>query len=421
MTFSKKILFVSLLAGIPAIALGAFEPQYWKFYKEISPVSGEIAKFTLDGEVFASANENMSDLRIISNTEREVPYKMSVAQGMEQTAYVPAKITNNSYSEEKSSSAVIEVPEGSVVNRLHISTGNVNFQRNVKIFGSNDGKEWSVILDNGYIYDYTDIKGGFHSQGTELSFSDSTFRFLKAEIEGDGVSPIKISGMEITKYTKEAAREVMRIPAFTSAENAAKRETSVILDFSQRGIPVNKAILETDSVNFNRTVSLYSGNKTDSWNYLGNEYVFRYRTERISSEKLTLLFPEITDRYVKIVIQNKDNEPIRITGAKAFATYREVLFQAKTGETYKLYYGSKNARTPEYDFDAYLQYLDIGKAQTVTLGAQKNNEKFATAPAPKTPESEKYSYLLPTALGISSLVLLLLVWRFLKQAPDNKM
>jgi hypothetical protein len=419
MNSAKKIIIVSALLFLPAIVFGAFETQYWKFYKDISATNGEIAKFTLDADVFASANENMSDIRIISNTGREAAYKLSVAQGSEQTAYVPVKITNNSYSENKTSSAVMETEEGSVVNRLHIITSDKNFQRNVKIYGSDDGKAWSEILDNGYIYDYTDMKGGFHSQGTSLSFPDSTFKFLKVEIEGDGATPIKILGVETTRYKKESAREVSRTPAFTVSDNSAKKETSVILNFGQRGIPVNKVNLESESINFNRTVSVYSGNAKDSWNYLGNEYIFRYRTERIASEKLTLEFPEIIDRYVKIVIQNKDNEPIKITGAKAFATYREMLFQTMAGETYKLYYGSKNAKTPEYDFDAYLQYLDVTKAETVTIGAQKNNENFATAPVKQKQESEKYPYLLPVGLSLSALILLFLVWRFLKQATPN--
>jgi hypothetical protein len=399
------------------IALGAFETQYWKFYKDISATSGSIEKFTLDGDVFASANENMSDLRIISNTGREVPYKLSIARDIEQVAYVPVKITNNSYSENKTSSVIMEISEGSVVNRLRISTAATNFQRNAKIYGSNDEKTWSVVLDNGYVYDYTDTKGNFHSQGTVLSFPDSTFKFLKVEIEGDGMTPIKILGAETTQYQKENAREVSRTTAFTVSDNFAKKETSVILDFGQRGIPVNKALFESGSINFNRTVSVYSGNAKDSWNYLGNEYVFRYKTERISSEKLNVEFPEITDRYVKIVIQNKDNEPIHITGVKTFATYREVLFETAPNETYKLYYGSKNARTPEYDFETYLKYLDVSKAQTVTLGSQKNNDKFVTASAKPIQESEKYPYLMPVGLGLSALVLLLLVWRFLKSAP----
>jgi len=416
----KKIIF-AVLFFLPAFCFGAFEQQFWQFYKEISPASGDITKFVLDSDVFASANENMSDLRIISHKGREVPYKLSVSRDTEATAFVPVKITNNSYAEDKTASAVIETEAGSVVNRLHVITDSENFQRTAKVYGSTDGKNWSVILDNGYVYDYTDQKGGFHSQGTELSFPDSTFRYLKVEIVGDISGSIKITGIEVAKFTKEAAREVERTPVFSVSENKAKRESSIIIDLGQRGIPVNKIVLDSTPDygvvydNYNRVVTIYSGNAKDSWTYVGNDYVYRYRTSFISSEKLTLQFPETTDRYLKVVVQNKDDVPVHFTSVKTFATYREILFQSVTGETYKLYYGSKNAKAPEYDFETYLQYLDVSKAQTVTLGAEKKNDTFGVVPAPVIPKSEKNPYLLPVGLGISAIILLLLIWRFLKK------
>lgn len=409
-----KKTFLLLAIFLPSLAFAAFSSADWVYYKDISNANGDIVKFLLDEEIFAGAKGDLSDLRVATTDGRETPYKLLVERNENSVTPVALKITNNSYVKGVSSSAILEVPQGKIINRLHISTADKNFRRNVKVYGSADQKEWSTVLDNGYIYDYTDIKGNFHSQDTTVDFPDSTFAYLKLEISDDEGSPIKIASVEVSEQVKKAAREVARTPVFTKTEDPEHKETIILADALQRGIPIMKATIAAKGENFNRSVFIYSGNGDDKWNFLGQEYIFRYQTPRFSGEKLSVQFPETNDRYLKIVIQNKDDAPLSITGIKTFATYREVMFQAEAGILYRVYYGNKKAKTPEYDFEKYFQYLDISTASNATLSPQKNNEQYVAPIEPKKPVSERYPHLLSGALVFAGFILLLLIYKFLK-------
>jgi hypothetical protein len=416
-TAMKKALFV-LAIFLPVFAFAAFNPSEWAYYKDISVANGGIVKFPLDEEIFAGANGDLSDLRVVTTDGKETPYKLLVDQSENNIDSVELGIVNNSYVGGVSSSALLEAPQGQAINRLHITTTDKNFRRNVKVYGSADKKEWSTILDNGYIYDYTDIKGNFHSQDTTVDFPDSTFPYLKIEISDDENAPVGIVSVFAFEQIKKTAREVARAPAFTKTEDVEHKESIIIADALQRGIPIMKAMLAVAGENFNRSVFIYSGNGDDKWNFLGQEYIFRYNTPRFSGEKLSVQFPETNDRYLKIVIQNKDDEPLPVTGITTYATYREVVFQAEPGSQYRVYYGNKKAKTPEYDFEKYFQYLDISTAVPVALSTQKNNEQYVAPIEPQKPVSERYPHLLSGALVFSGLILLLLVYKFLKTPPQ---
>jgi hypothetical protein len=413
----KKIL-LTLAIFFPVFAFAAFNQSEWMYYKNISGTNGSIVKFPLDEEIFAGANRDLSDLRVVTIDGRETPYKLLVEKNENSVTLVALKITNNSYVKGVSSSATLEVPQGKIINRLHVTTADKNFRRNVKVYGSVDKNSWSTILDNGYIYDYTDTKGNFHSQDTTIDFSDSTFPYLKVEISDSEDAPIKIASVEATEQVKKTAREVVRTPAFTKTEDTEHKETVVLVDALQRGVPIMKATLAAEGENFNRSIFIYSGNGDDKWNFLGQEYIFRYQTPRFSGEKLSVQFSETNDRYLKIIIQNKDDAPLAITGVQTFATYREVVFQAQASTGYRAYYGNKKARTPEYDFEKYFQYLNVATASTVALSPQKNNEQYVAPIDPQKPVSERYPHLLSGALVFAGLILLLLVYKFLKSSPQ---
>jgi hypothetical protein len=411
----KTVLLLAIF--LPVLVYAAFDQTQWLYYKDISWVGGDIVKFPLDEEIFAGGRSDFSDLRVISQNGQERPYKMLTDTDANRIEYIPVQITNNSYVKGGATFAVVEIEEGKIVNRLHISTPDKNFRRNVKVYGGDDGKQWSTILDNGYIYDYTDTKGNFSSQGSTLSFSDSTFKYLKVEIDDPEGMPIKISGIEVSERVQKIAREVERTPVVSVKEDRKTNETNIVADSGQRGIPQNKAEIFATAENFNRTATVYSGNGNDQWRLLAQEYIFRYRTARVSSEKITVQFPETNDRYLKIVIQNKDDQPIGATGIKTFATYREVIFQAVSGESYKVFYGNTKVRAPEYDFEKYLQYLDIGGGSTATLSVQKNNDAYAPPIPTQKPQPEKYARFLPSMIALAGLLLLFLVYKFLKTPP----
>lgn len=414
---NKKIIgFALFLILMPGITRADFSIARWAFFKNIDITAGGLVRVILDEEVFAKAKYDLSDLRVIAEDNKETPFKMSISRTLGKTEQFYPVLINNSYQPGKFTSVILDFKDkGSSVNRLTINTLSENFQRNVIIYGSDDRTEWSIIKEDGYIYDYTDRKGNAKSANTTLNFSDSIFRYLKLEISDPENQPIKINSVIAVRYVPDNVKEVEKTPAMEKINRTANKTSEIILDLGSNGIPTNKIKLTASDSNFDRFLSVYSSFNNTNWRLLDNGYIFRYNTVKFNGENLTINFPETNDRYIKVIIANKDNDPLNIISAVTYTIFREIIFQAETGKAYKLYYGNNNARFPEYDLEKYFQYLDIENAQSAVLSAEQANPQMEKPKPPVTPASEKLPYLMTAALIISSLLLIFLIYKFFQK------
>ncbi|HBO16773.1 MAG: hypothetical protein UR69_C0001G0262 [Candidatus Moranbacteria bacterium GW2011_GWE2_35_2-] len=416
----KKILITGMFLSIfPLVAHGAFNISEWTYYKDVefSDTENGLIKVGFDDEIFSQSNENFSDIRIMENANREVPFKLfSGNSGITDETY-SVKMIDNSYVADQYSSVILDLGvDGKLTNGLILTTDSQNYQRSVIVYGSSDMKNWNVIKDNAYIYDYTDVKGNFKASNNTIQFSEEvSFRYLKVEIAGQGESPVRATSARAKHSVKQKMQELKRKVSFSVQDNSQRKSTEIIADLGVSGIPVNRLDLRAEGSNFNRGVIIYSGNNLDNLKKVAQDYIFNYETAKFSGENSELNFPEITDRYIKLEVLNKDNESLNFISITAYSVYREVIFQASGSEKYRIYYGNKEAEYPQYDIEKYFQYLDVENAKLIGLSAQKENQSFIPKEVPKKPISERIPYLLSSILILSSLALLFIVYRFLRK------
>jgi len=415
----KKIILFSCLFGATAfVAQADFSAQNWQYKKSLLGTSSGLAEVFLDNEVFAGTTINLADIRVIDNYKQEVPYKLITVKKEEGRKNYNPKRINNSVVAGKYSSVILDLGErGIITNSLTIQTSSENFQRNVTVFGSDNQTDWNILKANAYIYDYTDKRGGMKSQDTSVSFPDSVFQFLKIEISDSDNNPVVISSVNVNQYEQKNAEQFSIASELEVFQDTSKKTTTLIADIGQSGIPANKIYLLPNGENFNRGVAVYSSNDKNSsdWKYIGQGYIFRYNTPKFIGENTALDINETTDRYIKIIVYNNDNAPLNFSGAKIFATHRELIFQAQADKKYELYYGNEKAASPKYDLDQYLKYFDLSSAQKISLGPQTSNSDFVLPQEPEKPFTERMPYFLPVGLTTLGLILLLLVYRFLKK------
>lgn len=416
---TKKIFLVSaLFIGTSFVAHADFSAEQWQYKKAISGFKEGLVRVSLDNEVFANASKNLTDVRVVDNSGKEIPYKLITAKNEEGVKTYHPKMINNSIVSGKYSTVILDLGEqGIITNSLTVQTPSENFQRNVTVYGSDNQNDWNILKSNSYIYDYTDKRGNMKSQNTSVFFTDSSFKFLKIEISDSDNNPIAISSVTVNKYIQKTAQQFGIPVQFETSQDGTEKTTNLVADLGQSGIPVNKISLTADGENFNRGVSIYSSNDKNSadWKYVGQGYIFRYNTPKFVGENTVLNINETTDRYIKIVVFNNDNAALSFSKIEAFATYREVIFQALDKNEYQLFYGNSEANLPAYDLESYLQYFDLASAQKGVLGSQNNNAQFVPKMEPEKPFSERMPYFLPVALGTLGLILLLLVYKFLKK------
>ena len=411
-------LTVILCLAFALTASADFSFEKWQYVKELKIPASGLVGVTIDNEIFANTNLGLADVRIVDDKNQETPYKLVTTKGgLNKKEYVP-RLINNSVVAGKYSSVILDLgSSGLLTNSLTIQTTSSNFQRNVTIYGSDNQADWQTLKAGGYIYDYTDDKAKVKTQNTTITFNDSAFRFLKLEVAEIDRSPILINSVTVSQYLQNEVREFSLLLNFEVAQVEKEKITELIVDLGQGGIPIGRLLIEAGDENFNRNLLVYASSDKSStnWTQVGSGYIFRYDTPRFKGENNSVKINETASRYLKVAIYNQDDAPLSFSKITALATYRDLVFQAQLGSSYRLFYGNSRAKAPQYDLEKYFQYLDLNTTQDATVSSQKSNAQFVPERKLEKPFSERNATLRSVALVSAGVILLLLVYKFLKK------
>jgi hypothetical protein len=403
---------LAMLLLVSALPCPAAEPGAFRFLTDILRQDAgreSILAVTLDSDIFAATRDGLPDLRIFDGKDQEVPYLLEKAtESRTQTVH------------ERSASEVISLRErdnaievlvrldrdSPPADGLTVHTPVMNYERRLRVFGSDDGKDWSALLDNGLIFDYSrfmDVRNGevrlpknryrnlkitifAITDSRESPFMELTRR-LKDGAEQERIErstlerrPLRIERLELWH---EANREVSRqdkradypIVAFRTEEDPKGKAT--IVHIRTRRQPLTELTLETSNRNFSRAAvvekPVTQGIRTD-WAAVARNQIRLIDFRGLHSEDLTIAFPEHREEVYRIVIRNDDNPPLSISGVKARGNVYRTVFLAAPAEPYRVYYGSEQVQQPKYDMAAVLLPLrQGGDAVAATIGPQVPN------------------------------------------------
>lgn len=409
----KKLLL--MLFALPLICCADFDLEKWQYYKEIKIEQAGLNSFTIDSEIFQSAENHLRDLRVIAGNNQEIPYKLLKSASKAEERIFSPKMLNKSALAGENSSVVLDFGENNQgVNYLEIITDSENFQTNARVLGADTIGDWRVIAEDIYIYDYSDRKGKMFSKRTALNFPETIYRYLKIEIADQSGVPIRINNV-VGKFIKqENAKEFSDEVSFQKIAQA--KNTEITIDTEREGVPHGKIALVIADENFSRSLSIRASFNGADWRNVGSAYIYRYHTEKYRGENLLVEFPEAGERFIKLIIHNNDDAPLNVDKILIFSIFRQVLFTAQSNNEYRVYYGNKNANTPVYDLEKYFQYLDLSAVKVVGLSEEKANPAFKVfTPALPDPKSEKIKGLMSISLTAAAIILLILTMRFFRK------
>ncbi len=298
---------------------------------------------------------------------------------------------------------------------LSIVTPLTDFERRVRVSGSNDGQQWTPLVGKGLLFDYSRY---MDISNHEIRLPKNDFRQFKVSIaditnveqsplyeltrkwrHGREVEeiektvrqrrPFRMDRLEFWGEGSETLSEGDRQTAypvvkFEVPEDAAEKTTTI--EVATRREPLVELILATSSRNFSRQAVVQApvkrGIRTE-WVEVGRGEVSLLDFGGYYRQRLGIAFPQRREAQYRIVIQNEDNPPLAITGVAARGNVYRVVFLAAAKESYRLCYGSEEADPPRYDVAAVLAPLrQSGAASEARLGAEIANLAVAAASAP---------------------------------------
>ncbi len=149
-----------------------------------------------------------------------------------------------------------------------------------------------------------------------------------------------------------------------------------MLDLNEPHMPWDILTLETPEENFSRLVEIQGSNDGKEWQrHLQSEF-YRFRTSKYDVEKKTFQLPEARHRYVKVIVYNYDDPPLRLERIEVEGVEKELVFQAVPGRALRLYYGNLQAVPPRYDAGKIKNYLSLKDIPAATLRGETPNPEF---------------------------------------------
>ena len=414
------LLAAVVLAGYPLLALADFSVSDWQYVKSITvpPDLGEatLAEVTVDSQVFAQANKGLGDLRIVRDGEAEVPYQLAITRGGSQRTSHKGLIQDLGHVPGHHTELVIDLGRpGLLHNEVEIFTTSKNFRRKVELESSSDGESWLTMSQGVEIYDFTVAKRNFNARNTRVQYTESTARYLRVRILNGEEAPLAITGASAASRVEEEPRRTEYPGRIIDREEDSTRGISrLTLDLGTTGLPTDRLTLGTGETNFHRRVTLEGSLDGESWRAIsGSGEVYAYETPKFTGRDLTVDYPEVTYRYLRLSIHNQDDAPLAVGEIAASGLRRRLIFQPALGATYGLYYGNREARQPYYDLGQVLPYLETDNLPSAELGEQRNNAQFAR---PELPVSERFPWLITLGVAAVAAVAGLLLFGVLRQA-----
>ena len=397
----------------------AEQPAAYRFYKDVdrSVAPDEaILAVTLDSDVFAATRDGFPDVRIVDENDSEAPYVIEkLTQDRVQTSRqsIQSKVVSLHGTTGNEIEVIIRLDEKvPAADGFTVFTPLKDYERRVRVFGSDDGQHWSQLVSDALVYDYSrymDVSNGdvplpknAHRQfkvviGGVTEEQESPHRRLTRTFRGGeeqeriestslNLRPFRIDRLGFWRTTtqtlpKSDKKTEYSVSEFTTEEDTETKNT--IIHVTTHRQPLTALTLVTDSRNFSRPavveIPVLQGVHT-KWVEVGQTTISVIDFGDLHRQELTIQFPEQRQEKYRITIVNHDNPPIAVNGVKAQGnTYRAKFLASKDG-SYRLFYGSEAAKAPSYDTAAVLASLRDGHEPIdVQLAAQTANPAFDAA------------------------------------------
>ncbi|GEM_PF-723866 len=337
-----------LLAGFGHAQMPSY--QYKRSIENISE-KGWYA-IHLPPAVIAKTSLPLNDLRIYDLSGKdtaEVPYMLEILEMKTERKEQPITILNQSH-KQSDTYVTLKAEDRPEVNRIHLELSDRNFDGLVTLEGSMDQTDWFMIkenhrivrIHNDYIsYDYTDIH-----------FSRSNYGFYRLTIRPNYFSrKIKVRGASIYKdLTDQGAYDELMVLRKDLKQDKELKQTEILVQLSQRFLISRMDLALTHEKDYYRRFDAYyrSGIVTAPKGEV-EQWVSFYNGVLSSVEENRFEHFRIQSDKIKIVIHNRDDQPLTIQDVKLWGEQVVMKAELAPDRDYALAYGKPNDRAPQYD------------------------------------------------------------------------
>ena len=340
----------ALVTAGPASA-AELDRHAFRYERPLTPQGDGPVLLEPDGTLYAHARPGFTDLRIVDRNGRQVPWRPLPEQAARAARAVPVLDSGRRGCDVV---ALLDLgPRRHVADRVELELEGAGFVGRIAVSGSDDRRTWTR-LSTTTVYDL----GGAHpARSTTVVFPRSDYRFLL--LRGRGVP--RVVGARVAAAPRTPV--LRRVQARVRVRDTAAA-TVVTLDLGHRSVPVDEVRIAAVTPRYDRAVEANG--------------VYG-RIVRTGSARVERIPVATRRRFVRIRIENGDDEPLRGLRVTALARPRTLLVEPGHPGPLTLLYGGRVDK-PAYDY-ALLPRADLAlaDARLGALGAERPNPDYRVA------------------------------------------
>jgi hypothetical protein len=385
----------------------------YNYKRALKGVTDQWHKVTLPDDIFSKVSHDLSDIRIFgitaNNDTVEAPYLLRLTTEKISSNEINFKTVNTSYNE-NGYYFTFEITTDEPINEIKLDFKQKNFDWRLKLEGSQNQQEWFTVTEDYRILsienELTDYKF------TKISFPNSKYRFFRLLIASEeklDLTVAKVAQHEVTDGTFRS----YPIQKIKTNEDKQANRTEFEIDL-QSLVPVSRINIHIkDTFDYYRPVTIKY--LTDS---IKTEQGWKHSYSTLTSGTLNSIegnefqFNSTILQKLKIIIYNRDNQPLTIDTIRVKGYVHELVARYTEPATYFLTYGNRKIGKPQYDIDRFAGKIPESPS-TVELGTEQIIEK-------KELPVKKPLFIDKTWLWvIMTIIILLLGWFSLKMIKKS--
>lgn len=399
-----------MVAGLSLLAVlaGALpaNPKYFTHVSDITITNSAPQQYVSVGsDIWLASKNSLGDLRLFDPQGNEIPYTIVVRFGGSRRGYTPATILNLG-SEGRQTAFLVASPVAEYNRvKIEIRKKDKDFVTKVSVQGAdtNSARRWRILGDY-TLYDFSreDLGTNF-----ELKLPLTRFQYLRMKV-ASGIVPKDVLEVAIANVQEEKANW---LETQVNSTMASQGRTTVVTWEQDAKIPLENVHFQMqpgDSENFRRPVTLYDDKKK----LLASGEIARVHLvrqgRRIDTENLDLPVRIKNQSKFQLVIENGDDQPVKISAVRPQFAERRVYFDSRGHTALKLYVGDEKLSSPTYDYAKLFAEEEV--STMAQLKPASANPDFTQRPDPR-PWSDRHPSLLWIAMIAAVAVLGLLALR----------
>ena len=248
MKFLLFVIFAALVLVVSVSAQTSF--SLWPYYVEVTPqrADGQLYDLIVPLPVTDKARADLADLRLFDSANREVPYAIRVRRDVDERREIPTRLFNYGFAGPATSEVTVDLgKDPGEHNEIDVETNGRNFRRQVVIEGSDTGREWRTLSNDGVLFSFASQNNVADSE--RVSYPTSRYRYLRVKVSRDPITDRETPQVTSVKVMM-AVREKgflstwdVPVPPYQLQRNQGAHATVWTLDLGGR-VPCDRLSLD---------------------------------------------------------------------------------------------------------------------------------------------------------------------------------